>query len=137
MSEEKIMNIVKGKLLMINKMLEQDQEEGHGSAYEMQAEDFEAIQGLLDLYNKEKAKNKELYDKGYKEGLTKTLQPQILENWKKSNANIIKIKSQFVSKDKIKEKVIEVKNRTVKDDFITATQGKLNTIIDLEDLLGG
>ena len=34
-----------------------------------------------------------------------------------------------------KEKVIEVKNRLVKDEFITSTQGKLNTIIDLESLL--
>lgn len=63
MSEDKIMDIVKGKLLMINKMLEQDQEEGHGSAYEMQAEDFEAIQGLLDLYNKGKEKNKNVRDR--------------------------------------------------------------------------
>ena len=118
MSEEEIIEIVK-------KEIQNTYAEGKARA----------LQGLLDLYNKEKAKNKELYDKGYKEGLTKTLQPQILGNWKKSNANIIKIKSQFVSKDKIKEKVIEVRNRIVKDDFITATQGKLNTIIDLEELL--
>lgn len=37
--------------------------------------------------------------------------------------------------DKIKAKVIEVKDRTVKDEFITASQGKLNTVIDMESLL--
>lgn len=42
---------------------------------------------------------------------------------------------EFISKDKIKAKVIEIKNRPVKDEFITATQGKLNTIIDIESLL--
>ena len=38
-------------------------------------------------------------------------------------------------KSKVRDKVIEVKDRPVTNDFITATQGKLNTIIDLEDLL--
>lgn len=37
--------------------------------------------------------------------------------------------------DKIKAKTIEIKNRQVKDEFITASQGKLNTIIDMESLL--
>lgn len=37
--------------------------------------------------------------------------------------------------NKIKAKVIEVKDRPVKDKFITASQGKLNTIIDIESLL--
>lgn len=41
----------------------------------------------------------------------------------------------FISKDKIRAKVIQVKDRPVKDEFITATQGKLNTIIVLEELL--
>lgn len=38
-------------------------------------------------------------------------------------------------KSKVRDKVIEVKDRPVTNDFITATQGKLNTIIDLENLL--
>lgn len=38
-------------------------------------------------------------------------------------------------KDKIKAKAIEIKNRPVKDEFITASQGKLNTIIEIESLL--
>ena len=37
--------------------------------------------------------------------------------------------------DKIKAKIIEIKNRPVKDEFITASQGKLNTIIDMQSLL--
>ncbi len=37
--------------------------------------------------------------------------------------------------DKIKEKVIEIKNKPVKDEFITASQGKLDTIIEMESLL--
>jgi len=37
--------------------------------------------------------------------------------------------------DKIKAKTIEIKNRPAKDEFITASQGKLNTIIDMESLL--
>ena len=36
--------------------------------------------------------------------------------------------------DKIKAKVKEIKDRPVQDEFITATQGKLNTIIDMESL---
>ena len=59
MNIEKSLDIIKGKLLMIDKMLKQDQEEGHGSAYEMQTEDFEAIETLLTAYEKEKEKNKE------------------------------------------------------------------------------
>ena len=41
----------------------------------------------------------------------------------------------YIPKSKVRDKVIEVKDRPVTNDFITATQGKLNTIIDLEDLL--
>ena len=41
----------------------------------------------------------------------------------------------FIHKDKIKAKVIEIKNRPVKDEFITATQAKLNAIIEIESLL--
>lgn len=48
------------------------------------------------------------------------------------NENIYK---NYISKDKIRAKVIEVKNRNVKDEFITASQGTLNTIIDIESLL--
>lgn len=36
---------------------------------------------------------------------------------------------------KIQEKIIEVKNRNVDNEFMNKTMGKLNTIIDLEDLL--
>ena len=60
MNIEKSLDIIKGKLLMIDKMLKQDQEEGHGSSYEMQKEDFEAIETLLTAYEKEKEKNKKI-----------------------------------------------------------------------------
>ena len=60
MNIEKSLDIIKGKLLMIDKMLKQDQEEGHGSAYEMQTEDFEAIETLLTAYEKEKGENVKL-----------------------------------------------------------------------------
>jgi len=38
-------------------------------------------------------------------------------------------------KKKIQKKINEVKNRNVDDEFMNKTMGKLNTIIDLEDLL--
>ena len=60
MNIEKSLDIIKGKLLLIDKMLKQDQEEGRGSAYEMQTEDFEAIETLLTAYGKEKEKNKKI-----------------------------------------------------------------------------
>lgn len=40
-----------------------------------------------------------------------------------------------IPKSKVINKVIEIKNRPVKDNFITATQGKLDTIIAIEELL--
>ena len=45
------------------------------------------------------------------------------------------VKENYVHKDKIRELVAEIKNRKVEDDFITASTGKLNTIIELEKLL--
>ena len=63
MNIEKSLDIIKGKLLLIDKMLKQDQEEGRGSDYEMQTEDFEAIETLLTAYEKEKEKNKLLEKK--------------------------------------------------------------------------
>ena len=60
MNIEKSLDIIKGKLLLIDKMLKQDQEEGYGSAYEMQTEDFEAIETLLTTYEKEKEENVKL-----------------------------------------------------------------------------
>lgn len=35
---------------------------------------FKAIQGIIDLYNKEKNKKEKEYDRGYKEGLAKALE---------------------------------------------------------------
>lgn len=58
MNIEKSLDIIKGKLLMIKRLLKNDEENGHGSSYEMQEEDFEAIETLLTAYEKEKEKNK-------------------------------------------------------------------------------
>lgn len=125
--EEKIMDIIKGKLLMIKRMLEEDDNDGHTSAYEMQSEDFEAIQGLLDLYNKEKEKNKELEDtlkqtqnSWYKD--TKVIEKQSKEieelnrlkgfemldifNMGKQSSRQ-RIEFDYVDKDKIKAKIQE------------------------------
>jgi hypothetical protein len=59
MSEEEIIDRTI-LLLQCYVELKEDDKQGHTSAYEMQFEDFEAIQGLLDIYQKEKEKNKEL-----------------------------------------------------------------------------
>ena len=93
MSEEEILNIM-NKLGNIYDELKKDDEEGHSSAYEMQFEDFEAIQGLLDLYNKEKKKSKilELAKIPYLEG------------------EIMAYKEFFVSKDKIREQIKQIKS---------------------------
>lgn len=77
MSEEEIIKEVKGFL---------DFEEGIS---------MKTIQGLLDLYIKEKEKNKKLID-GQIETLEKILAPKLLEK--------------FISKDKIIEKIEEIDN---------------------------
>lgn len=41
----------------------------------------------------------------------------------------------YIPKQKITDKVIEIKHKKVKDMFITSSQGKLDTIIELESLL--
>ena len=79
-----------------------------------------AIETLLTAYEKEKEKNKDLKE-GYKiqEHNYQVAMEEIEQRWK----------------DIIIAKVIEIKDRPVKDEFITATQGRLNTIIDIESLL--
>ena len=78
------------------------------------------LETLLTAYEKEKEKNKELKE-GYKiqEHNYQVAMEEIEQRWK----------------DKIIAKVIEIKDRPVKDEFITATQGRLNTVIDIESLL--
>lgn len=75
---------------------------------------------LLSELEKEKEKNKDLKE-GYKiqEHNYQVAMEEIEQRWK----------------DKIIAKVIEIKDRPVKDEFITASQGRLNTIIDIESLL--
>ena len=93
MNIEKSLDIIKGKLLMIDKMLKQDQEEGHGSAYEMQTEDFEAIETLLTAYEKEKEKN---------ETLEELLQGRLFELYKYYKDLASEYQANCISKNKIK-----------------------------------
>lgn len=97
---------------------------------------YYSLQTILDLYNKEKEKNKALYDKGYKEEYIKGVQPKIFENWAKSNAKTIKIKSDYISKDKIKEKIEKYnKIRTETPNSIIYTR-MVDYIDCLNELLG-
>ena len=41
----------------------------------------------------------------------------------------------YINKQKIRDKISEIKDRKITDMFITASEGKLNTIIELEKLL--
>lgn len=83
---------------------------------------------LLTAYEEEKEDNKELrkYYATRKE----------VEELREINKILHDSAENYIHKDKIIAKVIEVKDRPVKDEFITATQGKLDTIIDIESLLG-
>ena len=45
------------------------------------------------------------------------------------------VNKNFIDKYKIRDKIIEIKNKKVEDMFITSTQAKLDTIIVLESLL--
>ena len=94
--------------------------------FNMYVED-KAIETLLTAYEKEKEDNKELrkYYATRKE----------VEELREINECLHDSAENYIHKDKKIEKVIEVKDRPVKDEFITATQGKLNTIIDIESLL--
>lgn len=92
------------------------------TAYEKEKETSHYIQSQLDIANaklvEEKEKNKLLE-----------------ENYSSAHKDINWFCENYIHKDKVIAKVIEIKDRPVKDEFITATQGKLNTIIDIESLL--
>lgn len=113
----------------------------------------QAIDIVVTAYEKEKEKNKEL-----KEDRKKYAEEYIHNNpwlYKQLNENyILRVESEQKERgayikgtndadelcnkkweDKIKEKVIKIKNKPVKDEFITASQGKLDTIIEIESLL--
>lgn len=83
----------------------------------------EDIEDILYLIEKQSKKIEELK------------KPKYLFNSNTGEITRIDNTSDYISKDKIKAKVIEIKNRPVKDEFITATQGKLYTIIDIESFL--
>ena len=76
------------------------------------------------------------YSQGYKDGLNKeTTATAIVARELELNFIRQEIKHKYINKDKIREKIIQVKDKPIKDEFITATQGKLNTVIVLEELL--
>ena len=100
MSEEEIMDNIKDFLQLEEIHSNNNAIKSFLSIYQ------EALQGLLDLYNKEKEKNKKLID-GQIETLEKILAPKLLEK--------------FISKDKIKEKIEEyeeiIESSIIKDDY--------------------
>ena len=106
MNIEKSLDIIKGKLLLIDKMLKQDQEEGRGSAYEMQTEDFEAIETLLTAYEKEKEKNKKI------ENELKDITKKYME------AESVKFWYNYIHKDKIRKMLQELEDRRNKQPVI-------------------
>ena len=89
--------------------------------------ELSAIETLLTAYEKEKENNKELrkYYATRKE----------VEELREINECLHDSAENYIHKNKVIEKVKEIKDRPVKDEFITATQGKLDTIIDIESLL--
>lgn len=50
-------------------------------------------------------------------------------------STIEKFEKDCISKDRIREKIEEIKNKKAEDMFITSTESELNTIFALEDLL--
>lgn len=86
---------------------------------------FESLDTILNLIEKQSKEIEE--NKKYLVNLTHEQYIKLVEQ----------IRSEINKewRDVIKAKVIEIKNRPVKDEFITVTQGKLNTIIEIESLL--
>ena len=62
------------------------------------------IEKLKKENQKEREKNKKAYNGGYEEGF----KYKVSENWKKSKARTLTIKSEYISKDKIREKIKEL-----------------------------
>ena len=85
-------------------------------------EDTQAIETILKLIEKQQKEIEELKKLNIENEKTYTQLGEIIGEKK--------------VEDKIKEKVIEIKNKPVKDEFITASQGKLDTIIEIEELKG-
>ena len=71
---------------------------------------------------------KQEYDKGYKDGLRKGLQPQIEKFWIDTNANTIEVKSQFIPRQEIKH----ILDKAECEDYYCL----VDVIEDLSKLLG-
>jgi len=71
--------------------------------------------------------------KGYKELEERNI--YLVNERKKLEELLFMSNENYIEKSKAREKVIEIKNKPVKDNCITASQGKLDTIIAIEELL--
>ena len=118
-------------------------------------EDFEAIQGLLDLYNKEKEKNKKLeensvdknklknimrkaqdYQLNYKDTvLFNILKQEIFGDIEWTNLENEPINKNYISKDKIKEKIEECNNIIQETNDYDVCKATSNYIDILQELL--
>lgn len=91
---------------------------------------------LIDIIEKQSKEIEELKEnnKNLEDELNKYIVKLSDEQYRRL-VNIIRDEINKLWEDKIKAKTIEIKNRQVKDEFITASQGKLDTIIEIESLL--
>lgn len=101
---------------------------------------FEAIMKIVNERDELKAKNKELevITNGIKVLETNSVNDDTFYVIAKTDflkGSYKQLLDDYIPKSKVIEKVIEIKNKPVKDEFITSTQGKLDTIIAIEELL--
>ena len=115
--------------------LKEDSEQGHASAYEMQFTDFEAIQDFLNLY-------RQLQDKCIELATTINALQTDLKEEKEKNKELEKenwimrtVDKQYISKDKIKDKIKYYEN-TINYDMPDTMIAEYNYIINvLKELL--
>ena len=89
---------------------------------------IQAIQGLLDLYNKEKQLNYEI------KNLLESTPKELLDKAVAINNTIGFIKDNFVEKDKIKDKIKELEEQCKTELLTTWLEAKIEV---LEELLEG
>ena len=143
MSEEEILEIMKNLLLMPTDWIIKSSYKGnleHIGALQGN----EAIDGLLDLYNKEREKNEEYLEYQCKKCSNNKICKQ--NNWCVTMDRIPFICDNFqninsVSKDKIKEKIEELEKRLKNDNIQNINQTGYNYYLGqkevLEELLKG
>lgn len=137
LSEEEIITDAKQFVENIKKILN----EGNNNLTEQQNIDFytlqSVLQGLLDLYQAEKEKNKEL-EKKWTDLLSKYEMKRILFLRKDTKKEIIS--KYYISQDIIKEKINKLEKEIQffkKENFIAETVKRMQQIEVLEELLKG